>query len=157
MSLKKAVDKASDNWWFWAGGAVLGIGAVAFLAVKGRKLVQNLQEKSVNKNIDSGNSSKSLAPILAQQASAAMNPSGTSWLRYTDGTDEEALYKIADAIKAGKTSWTELSNAYKNQYHRNLIEDLTDELDTSELTKFWQRAGKQFAGIQENLNAMNLI
>lgn len=147
MSFDKAVEKASNNWWFWAGGAVLGVGAIAYLAVKGRQLTENLQERSVNRSIDSKDSSKSIAPLLAQQAAAAMNPSGISWMRYTDGTNEETLYKVADAIRAKKASWTEVANSYNAQYHRNLIEDLTDELDSEDLITFWSRAGKTYSGI----------
>ncbi len=71
----------------------------------------------------------------AQQAVAlytAMNPSGSSFLSFGDGTNEEALYAAAQQIK----DFPKVQEIYKKVYGINLVDDLQKELTPEELVKF---------------------
>lgn len=154
--MSKVANKLVDKWWFWVGAVVVTGGAAYVVAKQGKKLYDKIQDDRTNSNIDKGNSSKAFAPIEAQKAYAAMFRTGSTWL--PDGTDEDALFLVADSIRSGRVLWSDLVAAYKTQFDRNLVTDLTDELDAEDLATFWSRAGKQFQGLgNSNKSIISLI
>jgi len=62
----------------------------------------------------------------------AMNPSGISWMRSFDNTNEETVYSAARRI----TNWNAVQSTYGNLYNRNLLSDLQKELDNDEYQTF---------------------
>ncbi len=68
-------------------------------------------------------------PTVAQamQLQAAMNPSGLTWLRSTDGTDEDSIRNIARNI----TDLKSVQTAYFKIAGRSLLDDLRNEMSTT--------------------------
>ena len=62
----------------------------------------------------------------------AMNPSGISWMRSFDKTNEDMIYEAARKI----TDWNAVQTTYRNLYTRDLLSDLQSELDTEEYQTF---------------------
>lgn len=62
----------------------------------------------------------------------AMNPSGISWMRSFDQTNEKEIFESARNI----TDWNAVQATYKKLYSRNLLEDLQSDLDTEEYKTF---------------------
>jgi len=62
----------------------------------------------------------------------AMNPSGISWMRSFDNTDEKMIYEAARKV----TDWNAVQKSYMNLYSRNLLSDLQADLNTSEYKTF---------------------
>ena len=54
-----------------------------------------------------------------------------------DGTDEQACYDIAKQMQANNVTFADVSEAYRLQFRRDLQTDLSSELTSSELTKFF--------------------
>lgn len=75
---------------------------------------------------------------LARQFKNAINPSGISWMSWSDGTDEDALFDLAKKINAN--IFNKVSQVYRNLYNSNLMNDLQEELNSSDLSKFLQLA-----------------
>jgi len=65
---------------------------------------------------------------------SAMNPSGVSWLMWSDGTNEDAIAQIASQI----TNLDAVATAYRNLYGKELIQDLQGELSTDKFNAFLQ-------------------
>ncbi len=65
---------------------------------------------------------------------SAMNPSGVSWLMWSDGTIEDAIAQIASQI----TNLDAVATAYRNLYGKELIQDLQGELSTDKFNAFLQ-------------------
>jgi hypothetical protein len=63
---------------------------------------------------------------------SAMNPSGISWMMSMDTTDTGTVLNTAKTI----TNLDSVQKAYKNLYQDNLLDDIQDELSTSEYQKF---------------------
>jgi hypothetical protein len=95
----------------------------------GRKLVRSLQTRNTQAMVDQ-------SPVVRQAMSlkSAMNPSGTSWLMWSDGTKEDAIRQIATQI----TNMDAVNRAYRNLYQRELLSDLQSELSTADLNAFLQ-------------------
>lgn len=144
----KVSKNITDSPYFWIAAAAVTAGTVYFVARVGAKAVEKIRENNANLNIDK-TGSKQIASVEAQRLYAAFFPSGTTWM--PDGTDEEIIFSVADSIRSNKTTWADLVNAYNSLFKRNLVSDLNDELDSSELSKFWIRAGKSA------INGVNLI
>lgn len=72
---------------------------------------------------------------LIQQYRAAMNPSGVSWLISTDGTDEEAILKLAQQTKGNVDA---VFKAYRQKFNSNLTDDLRQELSTEEYETWYE-------------------
>ncbi len=109
-------------------------GAVGFVGYKFvlKPFVNNLkQKKEQNEILDNPN--KQQATTLYN----AMNSSGISWLKWADGTDEEAIIKSAQKI----TNWDEVQKTYQNLYNRNLLQDLQSELDINDINTFLSIVG----------------
>lgn len=73
-------------------------------------------------------------PTVAQAMllQAAMNPSGMTWLRSTDGTDEESIRSVARSI----TDLKSIQTAYFNITGRSLLDDLRNEMTTTGYNAF---------------------
>ncbi len=90
--------------------------------------------------------------LLAVQIRQALNPSGITWIMDVDGTDEPLLYDAAKKI----TDLSKVSTAYKNLYNSDLITDLQNELDNTQLVQFQNFIGKggavpkRFARVKTN-------
>jgi hypothetical protein len=65
---------------------------------------------------------------------SAMNPSGISWLMWSDGTNEDAIAQIASQIQDLDT----VATAYRNLYSDDLLKDLQSELSTTLFNSFLQ-------------------
>lgn len=74
---------------------------------------------------------------------SAMNPSGNRWMFYFDGTDENAIYRIAEEIKDLQKVQEEYSNLYSKD---SLLDDLKSEIDTTGTQKFLALASKGKVG-----------
>ncbi|MGZ8505730.1 MAG: hypothetical protein ACXWXW_00970, partial [Bacteroidia bacterium] len=80
----------------------------------------------------------------AQQANAllvAMNPSGDTWFRSLDGTNEEAIFKIASEI----TDWAKVQSYFKTLTGFELADALGAELSGEEIDRFHRLLNKQEA------------
>ncbi len=62
----------------------------------------------------------------------AMNPSGISWMRSFDNTNESMIYAAGRKI----TNWNAVQRTYQNLYNRNLLSDLQSDLDNKEFKTF---------------------
>ena len=115
----------------WIGGGVI-IGGLLL----GRYL-QKQHEKAVFENTQKKfgeNTKEGKAVEYANLLFSAMFPSGYTWM--PDGTDEKALYAIADKMKKNRLPFSLVSQMYRNLYNRELMKDLQGELSTSELHTF---------------------
>lgn len=65
---------------------------------------------------------------------SAMNPSGISWLMWSDGTNEDAISQIASQIQ----DLDFVATSYRNLYGEDLLKDLQSELSTSQFNAFLQ-------------------
>lgn len=65
---------------------------------------------------------------------SAMNPSGISWLMWSDGTNENAISQIASQIQ----DLDFVATSYRNLYGDDLLKDLQSELSTSQFNAFLQ-------------------
>lgn len=65
---------------------------------------------------------------------SAMNPSGISWLMWSDGTNENAIAQIASQIQDLDT----VATAYRSLYSDDLLKDLQKELSTELFNAFLQ-------------------
>jgi hypothetical protein len=54
-----------------------------------------------------------------------------------DGTDEEGLYEIAKQMQLNKVTFANVVFAYKTKFNRDLTTDLSSELTSAELAKFF--------------------
>jgi hypothetical protein len=70
---------------------------------------------------------------IAQQLRACFNPSGQSWLMWTDGTSTDAVMALAPQIK----DFGKVASSYNALYKSSLADDLTNELSGQELTRFY--------------------
>ena len=91
-----------------------------------------------NSDIDD---SKGKAKIYANELRTAINPSGNDWSLEFDGTDEDALYSIATKIKQDKVKFVDVASAYYSAYKDDLTIRLQKELDSDELTQFYNNMG----------------
>jgi len=79
---------------------------------------------------------QSIASKLSVKFSAAFNPSGVSWMRAIDQTNEQAVFECARDLNINKIPWSMISSAYKGTQGRELLSDLQSELDSEELNLF---------------------
>jgi hypothetical protein len=105
----------------------IGLGA---LVIGGGFLVARKMVKNARKN-----RKQKLFTEEGQQAlliHSALNPSGMSWLKWMDGTKEEAIFEVARQIKKFK----KVAQEYKILYNKALVSDLEKELSTEDYNKF---------------------
>ena len=94
----------------------------SFLAYKiGKKLWNEYLKSQAQTSLD-----EKPAVRWAMLLRSAINPSGVSWLKQTDGTSEQDIFSIAKEI----TKLDEVVSAYKDLYQDNLLDDLQRELDS---------------------------
>lgn len=70
--------------------------------------------------------------LIAVEMRQAMNPSGSAWFMSFDGTEVETLFNSARKC----TDFSQVSRAYKNLYNADLINDVQDELSTTDFAQF---------------------
>lgn len=90
------------------------------------KLIQKIRRDQALKRADTPEVQQAI------KLRSAMNPSGLSWLRAVDTTDEKAIYEVAKEI----TNLKRVIKEYKNIYKRALMDDLQKELTPGEFSKF---------------------
>lgn len=144
------------------GAVTLTVGTVGYFLV--RRMVQKARSNQSTKDLDDINAKDprdAYAVSFAQQIRAAFNPADLdntwfSWL--PDGTDEEALYRVAREMRSRNVEFSRVAKAYRNLYQSELVRDLTSELDTTELRTFYGHLGMQVQGLQGNpIQAFALI
>lgn len=117
-------------------GIVLG---ALFLGYKLYKSISQsiLDQKTKNAGdkVDSKDPNTAYSAILAQRAFAAFFPSGNTWL--PDGTNESELYKIAGELYVRKIPFATFTSVYQKLYNRVFVNDLNEELNSNELTTFY--------------------
>jgi hypothetical protein len=88
------------------------------------------------------------AKQLAARLRAAFNPSGFDWLVNTDGTTTMVVYDVANQMKINLVPFSYVAKAYYAAYNDDLSKRLEKELESTELTKFYAKAGMNgFAGL----------
>jgi hypothetical protein len=108
----------------------------------GKNIVENIRanrEEGQYSDPDKQSNNAKLQAMASQIAtlfSAAFNPSGVSWMRSVDGTDEDQCYKNARDMNVNKIPWSMVSTAYKGVFSRDLLQDLQSEMSTSEMNTF---------------------
>jgi hypothetical protein len=144
------------------GTVAIGTGAVAYLIAK--RIVQKARSNQSTKDlddIDKKDPRDAYAVSYAQQIRAAFNPADldNTWMSWIpDGTDEEALYRVAKDMRARNVEFSRVAKAYRNLYQSDLVRDLTSELDTAELRIFYGHLGMQMQGLASKpINAIALI
>ena len=94
-----------------------------FLKGRIKRVIQNYNESQFDKN-ETTNVNQ-----LAQQYRSASNPSGTSWMIDMDGTDEDAIEKLAFQTK---DHFTDVASAYNQKFNETLTDRMRAELDSNE-------------------------
>lgn len=80
---------------------------------------------------------------------SAMNPSGISWLMWSDGTNENAIAQVASQIQ----NLDAVAAAYRNLYGKELIRDLQNELNTDLFNSFLQTVSNNRINQQSSGNS----
>ena len=108
-------------------------GAIAVFFV-GRFVIRRIRRNKTLKQL-------AYKPEVQQAAliRGALNPSGSSWLMWGDGTKEENLYSTASQIKDINI----VAQAYQNLYNSNMLLDIQNELNANEYTQFLNTINKQ--------------
>lgn len=121
---KSLLEKAIG--WLIGGAVVVGGGLYA------RSEWIKYRQKEESKKI--GTSPEHQA---ASKLANGFNPSGSSWLKDVDSTNEGIIFSAAKEIAEKGYDWAKVVQAYSNLYGRNLGEDLKAELDADEYDKFF--------------------
>jgi hypothetical protein len=79
---------------------------------------------------------------------SAINPSGVSWLMWSDGTNEDAIEQIASQI----SDLDSVAVAYRNLYGKELIKQLQGELDSDRFNAFLQTVSNNRINQSTNSN-----
>lgn len=115
MEYKKPSDSTIK--WLLGGAAVVG----------GYFLFKKVNKDNTEKDVLTDNNVQ-----YATQLGQAFNPSGQSWLRGMDGTNNNAVFAVAANIR----DFAAVQTAYQNLYNRSLLQDLQNELDSNEYAQF---------------------
>lgn len=115
-------------------GFFIALCTAAYVLV--RKFVTAYRQNQLLKQVGTG-SADGLAVGYAQRSYTAMI-SGYAWWNdlVGDGTDEEALYQVAREMKTNNVPFALVAGKYKTLYNRELLTDLTNELDTTQMRKY---------------------
>lgn len=125
-----------------AGLSALGLGVLLLGKNSLSNLIDSIRlKREENQYYDPNNQSsnaqkEALASQLATKFNAGFNPSGVSWLRNTDQTNEKAIFQCARDVAKNKIPWSMMTKAYKGIIDRDLTYDLQSELDSDELDLF---------------------
>lgn len=119
----------------WDGG--LKVVATIALLLFGDKLLANARKKKVESEMDTN-------PAAGQAASLnqAMNPWGFKLAWYFDGTDKDAIFRIASQI----TNLDDVATAYKGITGDSVYDDLESSLSPDEYQKFLSITTKNKVG-----------
>lgn len=121
-----------------AGTKLAKAAIVVGLFFVGKKLIKDAAKNSADQSLDTNPSAGQ-----ARSLNAAMNPSGVSWMRSFDGTDDDTIYSIGEQI----TDLDKVQDFYKAQTSgRILFDDLTSEIGADGLQKFLALASKGKTG-----------
>lgn len=137
MSNSKQLD-----WKVWALIGVAGAVTTYVVVKQVKKGVEQARENKSAYAIDKVNKKdprEAYASSYAQRLYAAFFRVGWSWI--PDGTDEDAIFLVAQGMKDNKVPFSMVAKAYKNLYAQDLKDDLTSELDSSDLAKFYSILG----------------
>ena len=118
---------------------ILGVGGAIALYFLSRAIAQASKDKAGDSLTT--DEAASQAALLR----SAFNPSGSSLLIQTDGTNNKAVFDAAKNIK----NFGAVAKAYKSLYESNLSDDLTNELTAEELQKF-------FAIVKQSATALEI-
>lgn len=102
---------------------LLAIVILLFFRGRIRKMIKRHKEKQFDKNETQD------VNQIAQQYRAAANPSGVSWMIDFDGTDEDAIDKLA---YQSKNNFSSIANAYRQKFDETLTDRMRAELSTDE-------------------------
>lgn len=130
-------------------------GVVGFFALRkiSKDIVGKAKKKNVSNNFGDG-TKDGLAAQFAIELYAAMHEVAT-WV--WDGTDEEAMYRVAQQMRVNRVSFSAVANMYNRQFSRNLLDDMQDELSSNDLNEFnaYMNGSKTLSGITSpRLNVM---
>lgn len=100
-----------------------GLLAYLFLKKRIKKVVRKISENQFDKN-ETQNPN-----ILAQQYRSAANPSGNKWMIDWDGTDEDAIDRLAYQTRGRLESVTD---AYSQKFDETLTDRMRTELDNDD-------------------------
>lgn len=107
--------------------ALLLAGGIFVTWKVGRKLLKQINKDSQQLQVDD-----SPAVRQAMTLRSALNPSGISWLKSSDGTNELLILDTAKTI----TNIDEVEKAYQGLYDANLLDDLQSDLSGDDYQKF---------------------
>jgi hypothetical protein len=108
--------------------ALMKVGASIALFLIGKKVIAKQQKRSGEADMDT-NDAAGQAASLKQ----ALNPSGYRWMKNFDGTDKEAIWRIAPQI----TNLDDVNSHYKKIAEQDsLYDDLQSSLSPDEYQKF---------------------
>lgn len=93
----------------------------------GRKLLKQINKDSQQLQVDD-----SPAVRQAMTLRSALNPSGISWMRGADGTNEQLVLETAKTV----TDMDGVIKAYHNLYDSNLLDDLQNDLSAEDFQRF---------------------
>jgi hypothetical protein len=106
---------------------ILVLGGIYITYRLGKKIIDGINKKDTQTKADD---SPEVRQAMALRS--AMNPSGISWMMSFDTTNTSSVLDTAKTI----TKLDSVGTAYKNLYQNNLLDDLQNELSTSDYQKF---------------------
>lgn len=115
----------------WTQYALIGLVVLVVVGVVLwylNKQKREREEEAFDKTYDYANA-------LAVRVRGAINPSGVSWLKSGDGTDERTLLQLATEIGTRKRMEA-VATAYRKKYGSGMLSDIEQELSAQELQKF---------------------
>lgn len=137
------------------GPKLLKAGLLVGAFFLGKKLIKDAAKDNADKNLDTDP-----AAGQARSLNAAMNPSGVSWMRTFDGTNNDAIYSIAEQVD----KLDKVEDYYKAQTQgRILFDDLTSEIGADGLQKFLglatkgQTGAKKFSKVRTDIPTNKIV
>lgn len=147
---EKGIERVVSHPLFWILGTGVVAGAGYFLYKKGGSIIDNINQRNLDNQIDSKKDPKlSLAAEFAQRLFVAMDGAGT---------DEDEMYLVAQEMKNNGVSFTLVSSAFRKLTGDSLTEWLNDDLTSSEIAKFYSYLrGPLGSAEQPTINIYSLI
>ena len=123
---EKIIQVVENNQSKLINGALV-VGGIYLTYRLGKNIIASLNKSDAQNKADD---SPEVRQAMALRS--AMNPSGISWMMSMDTTDTGTVLNTAKTI----TNLDSVQKAYKNLYQDNLLDNIQDELSTSEYQKF---------------------
>jgi hypothetical protein len=123
---EKIIQVVENNQSKLINGALV-VGGIYLTYRLGKNIIASLNKSDAQNKADD---SPEVRQAMALRS--AMNPSGISWMMSMDTTDTGTVLNTAKTI----TNLDSVQKAYKNLYQDNLLDNLQNELSTSEYQKF---------------------